>query len=107
MREPAELETRIEARVAAMLRAGLVAEVHGLLDLGLKENPSVAGAIGYRETVDCIGGRLPEAELASAIAKNTRALVKKQRTWFKTQLPAHTRVPADSADLGQLFAAPV
>jgi tRNA dimethylallyltransferase len=107
VREPADLEGRIEARVAAMLRAGLVEEVGGLLSRGLKENPSVAGAIGYRETVDFIEGRLPEAELAPAIAKNTRALVKKQRTWFKTQLPAHVLVPADSAIPGRLFAAPV
>lgn len=107
VREPAELEARIEARVAAMLAAGLVAEVRGLLDRGLQGNPSVAGAIGYRETVDFIEGRLPEAELASAIARNTRALVKKQRTWFKTQLPPHALVPAGSADAGRVFAAPV
>lgn len=107
VREPAELDARIGARVAAMLRAGLVTEVRGLLTRGLKENPSVAGAIGYRETVDFIEGRLAEAELAPAIAKNTRALVKKQRTWFKTQLPAHALVPADSAAPGRLFAAPV
>lgn len=106
-REPAELDARIEARVAAMLRSGLVAEVRGLLVRGLKENPSVAGAIGYRETVDFIEGRLTGAELAPAIVRNTRALVKKQRTWFRTQLPAHAPVPAGSADPGRLFAPPV
>lgn len=107
VREPADLDARIEARVAAMLRAGLVAEVRGLLARGLKENPSVAGAIGYRETVDFIEHRLTEAALAPAIVRNTRALVKKQRTWFKTQLPAHTLVPAGPADPGRLFAPPV
>ena len=34
-------------------------------------------------------GRLASADLAAEIVKNTRALVKKQRTWFRTQLPAH------------------
>lgn len=104
VREPAELDQRIEQRVAAMLAAGLVAEVRGLLARGLKENPSAAGAIGYRETVDFIEGRLMEPELAGAITRNTRALVKKQRTWFKTQLPAHRQVAAATAQTGDLFA---
>jgi len=104
VREPAELDQRIEQRVGAMLAAGLVAEVRGLLAQGLKENPSVAGAIGYRETVDFIEGRLLEPELAGAISRNTRALVKKQRTWCKTQLPAHRQVPAATAQVGDLFA---
>jgi tRNA dimethylallyltransferase len=107
VRAPAELEARIAQRVAAMLAAGLVEEVRGLLAQGLAQNPSAAGAIGYRETVDFIAGRLPQAELAGAIARNTRALVKKQRTWFKTQLPAHRTVDAASGRVDDLFAAPV
>ncbi len=103
VREPADLDQRIAQRVAAMLAAGLVAEVRGLLTQGLKDNPSAAGAIGYRETVDFLEGRLLEPELAPAIVKNTRALVKKQRTWFKTQLPEHRQVAA-AAQPGDLFA---
>jgi tRNA dimethylallyltransferase len=107
VRTPADLEDRIVRRVDAMLRAGLVAEVRGLLARGLGDNPSVAGAIGYRETVDFLEGRLPEPDLAPAIVRNTRALVKKQRTWFRTQLPPHARVAADSADVAGIFAAPI
>lgn len=97
-----ELKHRIELRVSAMLAAGLVEEVRGLLAQGLKENPSAAQAIGYREVIAMLAGRLPAAELAAAIAKNTRALVKKQRTWFRTQLPGHRVVPA-AADVLTLF----
>lgn len=93
-REPAELNARIEARVAAMLREGLVAEVRRLRPAGLESNPSAAKAIGYRETLAMLDGALPAAQLAAEIAKNTRALVKKQRTWFRTQLPPHRVVPA-------------
>jgi len=103
VREPAELDQRIAQRVAAMLATGLVAEVRGLLTQGLKDNPSAAGAIGYRETVDFLEGRLLEPELAAAITKNTRALVKKQRTWFKTQLPAHRQLSAATVHPGDLF----
>ena len=84
-----DLEARIRARAEAMLRAGLVDEVRRLLGAGLLGNPSAARAIGYRETADALAGRAPMEGLASAIAKDTRALVKKQRTWFRTQLPAH------------------
>jgi len=103
VREKAELEQRIAQRVRTMLQAGLVNEVRGLLALGLQQNPSAARAIGYRETVDFIEGRLEETGLAAVIAKNTRALVKKQRTWFKTQLPAHRLVDAALAPNGELF----
>jgi tRNA dimethylallyltransferase len=107
VREKAELELRIAQRVTAMLQAGLVDEVRELLVKGLKQNPSAAKAIGYRETIDFIEGRLPENALAGTIAQNTRALVKKQRTWFKTQLPAHQLVAACSGERGDLFLSPV
>ena len=62
-------------------------------------------AIGYREVLALLDGDLAEVRLAEEIAKNTRALVKKQRTWFRTQLPAH-RVLAAAAVRAQaeLFA---
>ncbi|MDB6126245.1 MAG: tRNA delta(2)-isopentenylpyrophosphate transferase [Verrucomicrobia bacterium] len=87
-----ELNERIERRVAAMLRDGLVEEVKRLLSEGLRENPSASRAIGYREVIDCIDGKLSENRLAGEIVANTRALVKKQRTWFRTQLPTHETI---------------
>ena len=61
-------------------------------------------AEALRETIDFFEGRLAEAELAPAIVRNTRALVKKQRTWFKTQLPPHRTLPAAEAAVADLFA---
>jgi len=99
-----DLEARIASRVAAMLEAGLVGEVTRLLGLGLRSNPSAAGAIGYRETIEVLEGRAPMAGLAPAIARDTRALVKKQRTWFRRQLPAHRVLDAAQlADEARLF----
>ena len=88
-RDPAELDRRIEERAKAMLEAGLVEEVRRLLAAGLRDNPSAAKAIGYREVIAMLDGRLPAGGLAAEIARDTRALVKKQRTWFRTQLPPH------------------
>lgn len=102
-RPPDELAQRIEMRVAAMLREGLVAEVREALTKGLRENPSAARAIGYREVIDFLDGKLPEAGLATEIAKNTRALVKKQRTWFRTQLPSHREVSASGLTVETMF----
>jgi tRNA dimethylallyltransferase len=100
------LDRRIGERVAAMLRGGLVEEVRRLRAVGLERNPSAAGAIGYREVLAVLDGVRPEARLAEEIAVNTRALVKKQRTWFRTQLPEHRVLPAGAlTDAGDLFLA--
>ena len=75
-----------------------------LLDQGLESNPSAAKGIGYREVVEMLRGRLRPADLAAEIVQNTRALVKKQRTWFRTQLPGHRIVPAAGlTGPGELF----
>jgi tRNA dimethylallyltransferase len=99
-----DLAARIASRADFMIRAGLVAEVSRLLGAGLLQNPSAARAIGYRETVDALAGRAPMAGLSAAIARDTAALVKKQRTWFRTQLPPHAVHDADGLrDAARLF----
>jgi tRNA dimethylallyltransferase len=102
-RTPADLDARIAARVTAMIQAGLVDEVRRLRAAGLESNPSAARAIGYRETLAMLDGQLTEAALATEIVKNTRALVKKQRTWFRTQLPSHRVLDAETATAESLF----
>lgn len=96
---PAELDQRIERRTAAMLAAGLVEEVKALRAEGLERNPSAARAIGYRETLAMLDGAVSPGGLGVIIAASTRALVKKQRTWFRTQLPAHRRGSAQDFKL--------
>jgi tRNA dimethylallyltransferase len=104
-RTPEDLALRIDRRIEVMLAAGLVEEVRRLRDSGLERNPSAAAAIGYREVIALLDGRLAPEALAPEIAKNTRALVKKQRTWFRTQLPPHRTIAADAlADERELFA---
>jgi tRNA dimethylallyltransferase len=102
-RPPGELEARIAGRVREMLANGLVEEVSRLLAAGLKSNSSAARAIGYRETIDVLEGRAGLDGLEGAIARDTRALVKKQRTWFRTQLPAHAVHDASGESGALLF----
>lgn len=98
-----DLHARVAQRVDAMLAVGLVAEVERLLAAGLRENPSAARAIGYRETIAMLAGELPAEQLADAIGRNTRALARKQLTWFRTQLPQLRAVDANAAAAETLF----
>jgi len=68
------------------LQAGLIEEVECLRELGIESNPSAATAIGYRETLSYLKGDIQLKALAPAIIQNTNHLVKKQRTWFRTQI---------------------
>lgn len=95
VRPPNDLEPRIEARVRGMMSAGLIDEVRRLRAEGFERNPSAARAIGYREVLAMLDGALPESGLVAEIVKNTKGLVRKQRTWFRTQLPPHRTVPVD------------
>lgn len=97
------LASRIERRVQVMLRAGLVDEVSRLRLEGLERNPSAARAIGYREVIAMLDGALAETALAAEIIKNTKTLARKQRTWFRSQIPVHRAVPADEASVDALF----
>lgn len=83
------LQQRVALRAERMLCDGLIEEVGGLLREGIKRNPSAASAIGYRETIAFLDGELKREDLLPAIVQNTMHLVKKQRTWFRTQI----RVP--------------
>lgn len=85
-RDREELRERVALRAEQMLAAGLVDEVRGLLSRGIRENPSAAAAIGYRETIGYLEGALEGDALLGAIVQNTNRLVKKQRTWFRSQI---------------------
>lgn len=86
-REKEALDERIYSRVVAMMEAGLIEEVSRLVPRGIKDNPSAASAIGYREVLGFLDGDISEAELVSTIVQNTIHLAKKQRTWSRSQLP--------------------
>ena len=80
------LHRRIAARARAMLDAGLVEEVRALLAQGISPQAPGLDAVGYREVVAMLAGRLPAAELLDAIVVGTRRYAKRQETWFRNQL---------------------
>ncbi len=86
-RDRDKLNERIEQRVRAMLEQGLVEEVKRLKSEGFESNPSGSGSIGYRETLAFLEGKCDYETLRDNISMDTKRLAKKQRTWFRTQLP--------------------
>ena len=82
----AALRRRIEARVDAMLAAGLVDEVRRVLAAGAPPSGPGLDGVGYREVVAMVEGRLSEGELREAILMATRRYAKRQETWFRHQL---------------------
>jgi tRNA dimethylallyltransferase len=80
------LHRRIAARVDAMLAAGLVAEVQGLLHSGVDAAAAGLDGVGYRETIAMLRGTLPASGLRDAIVVATRRYAKRQETWFRHQL---------------------
>jgi len=85
-RETDDLKSRVRQRAQMMIDDGLVDEVRELQRRGIEHNPSAASAIGYRETLSYLNGKIDEAEVLPSIIQNTIHLVKKQRTWFRTQI---------------------
>lgn len=85
-RDRENLKKRVVHRADLMLKNGLIEEVEALLNEGIRENPSAASAIGYRETIAFLEGHIKHTDLLPAIVKNTCHLIKKQLTWFRTQI---------------------
>lgn len=81
--DPEVLRVRIDARVDAMVEAGLVAEVEHLIECGFREGVTAPQAIGYKEIVEALEGHLSLDEAVGQIKLATRRYAKRQRTWFR------------------------
>ncbi len=93
----ATLDARIEARVAEMFDAGLVAEVARLLEEGLAEGRTASRAIGYREVAAHLAGTLTLAEARERTVVATRRFARRQLAWWRKD-PRITWVPHDASD---------
>ena len=82
----AELDRRIDARVHAMIDAGLVDEVRRLLDAGVPRDAAGMTATGYRQIVAHLDGRVSLDEAIAQIQLATRQYARRQNTWFRNQI---------------------
>ena len=81
-RERSQLYRRVEERVEAMISAGLLEEVNGLIIQGYSPQLKSMGAIGYKEICRHLAGEISLYEAIELIKRNTRHYVKRQLTWF-------------------------
>ena len=95
--ERSELVPRLDRRVEAMWRHGLVAEVESLLPLGLERGVTAARAIGYAQAIAQLRGRMSEAQAIAATQALTRRYARRQVGWFRRYRSA-LWLPADSGD---------
>lgn len=82
-----ELYARVDARIEAMFEAGFVDEVKGLLDKGYLPTLPSMSAIGYRECVSVVEGKLNAEQAKVEIRRATRVFVRRQGNWFKESDP--------------------
>lgn len=84
IRRERELQNRkTNARVKAMIAAGLEAEVRGLVDDPRGMSETARPAVGYAEFAPYFAGTLSLEKTVERIKINTRQLAKKQRTWHR------------------------
>jgi tRNA dimethylallyltransferase len=84
------LYARIDTRVNRMLEAGLVDEVKQLLAANLPLSRTASQALGYREVIDWLQGRIDTCdEMRERIQARTRQFAKRQHTWFRNLVECH------------------
>ncbi len=87
-RPRSELYARVDARIDQMLANGLVGEVEGLLAKGYLPDLPALSAIGYREIVAYVQGKMTLEDAVIQMKRTTRLFVRRQANWFKLDDPA-------------------
>jgi tRNA dimethylallyltransferase len=85
-----------------MFSAGLLDEVQHLLDTGCSPDLPTMSAIGYRECVRVLAGRMDLEEAKVEMRRMTRIFVRRQANWFKQEDPAIRWFDAGKADLDEI-----
>jgi tRNA dimethylallyltransferase len=82
------LYARIDARVDAMMAAGLVEEVRALVAKGYAWDLPAMSGLGYRQTGQYLRGECDLPEAVRRIKAETRRFVRRQSGWFRPDDPA-------------------
>jgi tRNA dimethylallyltransferase len=95
------LHQRIDARFDAMMAAGLLDEVRGIV---ARYGPDVRplGALGYAQLRDHLLGRLPLDEAVRQAKRDTRRYARRQLTWFRAEPDVTWHEAPDALDLQPL-----
>lgn len=99
--ERAALVAALDARVESMYRNGLIEETRALLQR-YPETARPFGAIGYREAVAVLSGKMNLETAIGETRRRTRAYAKRQMTWLRAERNVHW---LDAADPDVAFSA--
>lgn len=97
-----ELYVRVDARIEVMFEAGLLEEVQNLLDAGIPPELPCMSAIGYRQCVDVLAGRMNVEQAKSDMHRLTRIFIRRQANWFKADDPSIHWFDAGKLDLDEI-----
>ena len=84
-----DMRALIDRRVDGMLAAGLLDEVRALRDAGVPPLSTALQAIGYKELLPALDGRVSVAEAAEEIKLRSRQYAKRQLTWLRRNPDIH------------------
>ncbi|QUV81611.1 tRNA (adenosine(37)-N6)-dimethylallyltransferase MiaA [Chloracidobacterium sp. D] len=85
----AELYARINARVEAMVAAGLLDEIRRLLAAGVPPDAEAFQAHGYRRFIEYLRGERTYASAVEQMKTDTRHYAKRQLSWWRREPEAH------------------
>ncbi|MBW7456858.1 tRNA (adenosine(37)-N6)-dimethylallyltransferase MiaA, partial [Paenibacillus sepulcri] len=85
----AMLYARINERVDAMIADGLVDEMRGLLQQGVKPGAVSMQGLGYKEIALYLEGHLSLEEAIVLLKRDTRRYAKRQLSWFRRMKDIH------------------
>lgn len=83
------LHQRIAQRVQQMIERGWLDEIEELRRRGLAQAPTASRAIGYRQMLEYLAGKLTETEAIESTVVATRRFARRQETWFKADPRVH------------------
>ncbi|MGQ9471557.1 MAG: tRNA (adenosine(37)-N6)-dimethylallyltransferase MiaA [Candidatus Aminicenantales bacterium] len=78
-----ELKQRIDERVERMFARGLVTETKKLVNQGIPESAPPFQALGYKQALNYLHGKISLHEAKEQTKKETREYAKRQMTWFR------------------------
>ena len=83
-----------------MWEAGLLDEVAGLAERGLREGVTASRALGYAQALAQLDGTLTGEQAREATVVATRRFARRQRSWFRRD-PRITWLERDGTELAR------
>ena len=103
-RDRQSLYDRINQRVDNMIDEGLADETQKILEMGYSKDLQPLNAVGYREIIAVLEGKMELDKAIEKIKTQTRRYAKRQLTWFRRWdfiewLPADEKKPEELKEI--------